>query len=334
VRILGSGRCALSICAAAASLAGCGGTQPPIGASGATAQRAAQQSQSAQRDKGSWMAPDAASRDLLYVSNHSWVSVYTYPQGNLVGKLKGFDQASGQCVDSKGDVYITDFGASRVHEYAHGSRKRMRTINVSGAHDCSIDPTSGDLAVIKGPLNGGVIIFKNSRRHGKEYRDLDFYVNVACAYDAKGNLFMEGWSWLPSIGNFVLAELPKGGSQLRSIALNQYMGWPSGIKWHYKYLAISDTVTPAIYQFVIKGSEATRVGTTHLGSNAASVRQFWIQGPAVITSTHCTKTCEAGERRSAVMSFKYPAGGTAMKTITTGLEEVPSGLSVSLAPNR
>jgi hypothetical protein len=115
--------------------------------------------------------------------------------------------------------------------------------------------------------------------------------------------------------------------------LNQYMGWPSGIKWHDKYLAISDTVTPAIYQFVIKGSEGTRVGTTHLGSNAASVKQFWIQDEAVITATHCTGICEAGERGSAVMSFKYPAGGTATKTITTGFRRAPYGISVSLAPH-
>jgi hypothetical protein len=332
VRILGSSRYALSICAAAAFLAGCGGTQPPIAPPGAMAQRAAQQSQSAQRDEGSWMAPDAASQDLLYVSDRNWVSVYAYPRGNLVGKLKGFDQASGQCVDGKGDVYIADYGTSRVHEYAHGSRKRMRTLYVLGAHDCSIDPTSGNLAVISA-VQGGVMILKNSRRHGKEYRDLHFFAYVACAYDAKGNLFVDGWSW-PISGNFVFAELPKGGSQLRIITLNQYLGWPGGIKWRDQYLAVGDTVTPAIYQFVIKGSEGTRVGTTHLGSTAASVKQFWIQGPAVITSTHCTKTCEAGERGSAVMSFKYPAGGKATKTITTGLEEVPDGLSVSLAPNR
>jgi hypothetical protein len=48
-------RCALSICAAAAMLAGCGGSQPPIGAPGAMAQTSAIATH-AERGK-SWMVP-------------------------------------------------------------------------------------------------------------------------------------------------------------------------------------------------------------------------------------------------------------------------------------
>ena len=45
---------------------------------------------------GSWMSSNAEGQDLLYASSCCWVSVYTYPQGKLVGKLKGFGLATGQ----------------------------------------------------------------------------------------------------------------------------------------------------------------------------------------------------------------------------------------------
>src|ERR1700677_3948961 len=127
----------LSISAVTAMLTACGGSQPPIGAPGAMPQTFAL---AAHADRGtSWMLPEAASQDLLYVSSHNYVSIYTYPGGQLVGKLRGFYLASGQCVDSSNNVYITDYGMNRVFEYAHGNSKRLRTILTPGGNSCSID---------------------------------------------------------------------------------------------------------------------------------------------------------------------------------------------------
>ena len=85
---LNLGRYALCGAVAAALLAGCGGSQPPIGAPGAMPQSSALQSQSAQRDRsGSWMLPEATSEDLLYVSDGFYgdVFVYSYRKHNYVG---------------------------------------------------------------------------------------------------------------------------------------------------------------------------------------------------------------------------------------------------------
>jgi hypothetical protein len=281
-------------------------------------------------ESASWMSQDAAAEDLLYVSGYSWVSVYTYPQGVLVGKLKGFRIASGQCVDSKSNIYITDYGQSRVYEYAHGSRTRMRTIFIpNGPFSCSIDPTTGNLAVSS--LGGGVRIFKNARGDGIDYKDSNFNEYFGCGYDPNGNLFVDGLSQ-PGTGHFVFAELPKGGSQLQIVTLNQYIGWPGGVQWHYKYLAVGDQSTPAIYQFVIKGSKGTKVGTTHLGSKARTVEQFWIQGQTVVAPTQCYGACDRHRLGSEVMFFRYPAGGAAIKKIIKGFNGGPIGASVSLAP--
>lgn len=331
MRGLGLKRVALLSCAAAALLAACGGSQPPIGAPGAMPQRPAI---AMRADSGrSWVLPEATSEDLLYVSNNCcWVSVYNYPQGKSVGRLKDFYLAAGQCVDNTaGTVYIADFGRSRVYQYLHGSARRRHTYYVPGANDCAIDPTTGNLAVASWGTTG-VWIFANAKGTPTTYTDPDFVAYYGCGYDAKGDLFIQGVSHTGS-GYVVLAELPKGGAQLRTLKVDQYLGWPCGVKWDGKDLAVGDQTTPVIYQFAINGSSLTEVGTTHLGSGAYSSANFWIQGQTLLTSTQCYHYCGRAKRGDAVMFFDYPAGGTAAKLVTRGLR-APTGASVSLAPSR
>ncbi len=74
---------------AAAMLSGCGGSQPPAGASGPVPQTPTI-ARYANRD-ASWMVPEARARDLLYVSSatyqYSDVYVYTFPALKLVGGI-------------------------------------------------------------------------------------------------------------------------------------------------------------------------------------------------------------------------------------------------------
>lgn len=124
-------RClAVKLYATAFVLAGCGGSQAPIGAPGAVPQSAALHSRSAQGEdrSGSWMAPDAASQDLLYVTDLQEVRVFSYPRGRYEGTLVPFEEAIGTCVDQNGNVYIADIGYNRLFEYAHGGTKRLRAI--------------------------------------------------------------------------------------------------------------------------------------------------------------------------------------------------------------
>ena len=72
---------ALAIGAAAALLAGCGGSQPPIGVSGAMPQSS---TLAMHTDGGqSWMLPGAKSQDLIYSSHSEGVAVYFTPQTSL-----------------------------------------------------------------------------------------------------------------------------------------------------------------------------------------------------------------------------------------------------------
>src|SRR5579871_2156735 len=132
VRISYFSRYALCICAAAALLAGCGGAQPPTAQSDAVG--LAQRSRSAQHNgRGSWMLPEAKTEDLMYVSDGtlSAVLVFAYKSRKQVGQLTAFNEPYGQCVDAKGDVWITDVSNGTVAEYAHGGTKPLKTLTAN-----------------------------------------------------------------------------------------------------------------------------------------------------------------------------------------------------------
>lgn len=302
-------RYAFSIGAAAALLAGCGGSQPPIGVPGAVPQRRQVTAFQAGRrdDNGSWIAPTAASQDLMYVDGYEDAAtglwIYSYPQGKLLGVLKGFVFASGECVDKQGDVYVTD--RAFIYEYAHGKRKRIKTlIDLTGAFSCSIDPTTGNLAISGG---GGVDIYVHALGKPERYKDPSFYEFWFCGYDNKGNLFVDGQT-APGSGSTILAELPKGGSALKTIRLDQYIRWPSNVQWQNKSLAVGDAFG-TIYQFRVKGYRAIRVGATQL-DGVDDLFQFWIQGNTVIAPYACNPGCHWG---SQLRFFQYPAGGRSIR---------------------
>jgi hypothetical protein len=148
-------RFALAI-SAAASLAGCGGSLPPIGAGAVPQGRAI--TQQAAHDK-SWMLPEAKRDSLLYVSSsYATVAVFSYPRGRQVGTLTGFggsDSQVGLCADRSGNVWIPDY-TDTVREYAHGGSTPVAVVHDPNVNveDCSVDPTTGNLAVV-GNINYG-----------------------------------------------------------------------------------------------------------------------------------------------------------------------------------
>jgi hypothetical protein len=307
-------RYVLSIGAAAALLAGCGGSRPPMGAPGTMPQSPAI-TQHADRD-GSWMASDAATQDLLYVSDIRWVDVYSYPEGKLEGVLHHFYIAQGMCVDQKGDVFVTDLGYNKIFEYAHGGTKRLRVLDGwGGPIGCSVDSTTGNLATSTG---NAVAIYKDARGKPTIYQNSAFQDYFWCGYDDSGNLFVDGQS---SHNEFEFAELAKGSPTLKSITLNQAMGFPGGVQWDGKHVAVGSyypppTGKPVIYQFDIAGGRGTKVGMIRLGGlgSVPDVEQFWIQGQTLIAANGGN-----GAQHGVAAFFKYPAGGKPTKRIRKGL---------------
>jgi len=82
------------------------------------------ESRATHRDERSWMAPNAEKSDLLYVSGlEGDVYVYSWREGRQIGTLAGFNHAQGLCVDSSANLFVTNYLASNIVEFAHGKKK-------------------------------------------------------------------------------------------------------------------------------------------------------------------------------------------------------------------
>jgi hypothetical protein len=337
VRVSDFGRFALSTCVAAAFLADCGGSQPPI-APDAMPQSAAMATH-AEHGK-SWMLPEAKSRDLLYVSNYgtSQVYVYSYPKGSLVGKLSGFDVVSGVCADGAGHVFVTNYvasGLSNILEFPHGGTSPIASLEDSGMapQDCSSDSVTGNLAVtnyckvVNGACggNGDISIYRKAKGFPKVYGAFDLLSPYSCGYDNRGNLYVDGTG---RHGAFKFAELLRGSSLLANIRLHgtpdhERIENPGGVRWDGKYVAVGESQIefgrPLIY--LTTGARGRIVDRMTLHRSHA-VFHFWIEGKTLIAPN---STSKGGE----VLFYKYPPASKPNKTIR-GLS-FPIGATVSLA---
>jgi hypothetical protein len=313
-------RYALCSCVAAAMLAACGGSQPPVSAPGAMPQSRAIATH-AERAK-SWMLPEAKDQSLLYVPNSDpsgggYVSVYSYPHGDLMGTLTEFSNPDGVCVDNVRNIYITDEIARDITEYAHGGSQSIKTLADSGQPvGCAVDPITGNLAVAN--LGGTVAIYRNATRNAKYVyfsTEGDAYF---CGYDDSGDLFVDGLSYQGLDDLFQLAKLPRGKRNFEVISTNQTVESPGQVQWDGKYLAVGDAEQHLIYRVSVTGTSGVVKKTVQLTDGGAN--GFLIRGARLIDASYFY---------AEVQYFKYPAGGSATKVITDGASS-PASAAISL----
>ncbi len=316
-------RClAIAQIAAAVVLSGCGGAQPPIVAPGVLRQ---QPGQPAIRRVYAWMAAEAKSQDLLYVSNTLFneVWVFSYPGGHRVGNLTGFALPAGICVDQRtGDIFVSDLLANRIQAYEHGGTSPIRTLPDSkNPQGCSVDPSTGNLAVADytSQAPGKVAIFPKATTGPMRYADPNFTSFSSCGYDGAGNLFADGLNGSQS----GLAELPKGSEKFKDITLDKAIDGIGDIRWDGKYLAVMADSGNWIYRLAISGSHAKIVGRTSI-ETARRDDDFWIEANRVVVIHHPPHS------KYPTMGFwHYPAGGQPAKVLDSlpGVQDV----GVSLA---
>jgi hypothetical protein len=260
----------------------------------------------------SWMAPEAASEDLLYLSDVAAnnVKVYSFREGRLVGTLTGFGKPRSECADEAGNVWIADIEGRDVIEYPHGGTKPIASLDTFGVPvGCSVDSGARDLAVAGG-ISGSIVSIYHEGPQGrwsdpKRYTDSVMGIPYFCGYDSNGNLFVDGRT-KSKAGSFALVELRRRSTTFESIVVSQAIDTPGQVQWDGKYLAIGDSgLAPSVaYRFSISGSNATEVGKATL-DGTISVRQFWIAGGTLVGPDF---------NRNAGF-WKYPAGGAPIKAI-------------------
>lgn len=150
------------------------------------------------------------------------------------------------------------------------------------------------------------------------YTDSAFFYMYFCGYDAKGDLYVDGYTAYD--GSFLLAVLPAGRKAFTNLMFNQTVNVAGGIMWDGRYMTIGDSgqgLSP-IYRFKVRGLYATVVGKTIL--SAPNVNQYWISANTIVGP-------EQGYNTVGV--WAYPSGKT-LRSITNELD-YPNGLTISPA---
>lgn len=305
-------------------LAGCG-APPPIGSAGATPQMHAS---SAHVDRsGSRVRPGSSSQDRLYAGAFHGYSIYvfSYPEGEFAYTLQLKELITGTlCSNSSGDVFVPS--GNEVIEYAGGSGQ-IATLSERKdyvAYGCSVDPTTGNLAVANENVKGGrgvIAIFAGAQGNPAYYSDSAMDTYWYCGYDDQGNLFVDGQ------GDSRFAELPQGSKKFTNISVPvKSFGQ---IQWDGKYITIATKTAQTIYRLNIMGSAAKIVSTTRL-EPSLSLAQPWIEGNTIIRAfRHLSKYSYK------IGFWKYPTGGKHYLLIKSPDKHVDIlGVTVSVGPGK
>jgi hypothetical protein len=273
----------------------------------------------------SWMDPSAKHDDLLYIGVDKGVEVYSYPEGQLTGKLGGISSPWGLCADNGGHVFVPDGPGAKIREYEHGGSSPIAILKTPNESPwfCAVDPTTGNLAVTELDTKGyRIAIYTDAKGKPKTYSGgIDFW---SCSYDNKGDLFVDGTD--PADGRLVELEvLHPGNTSFTMLNLSHDIEYLGSLQWDGKYLNIAsqgfEPYPPTIYRFSVIGDRMTSVGSTPL-NGTRYVGQFWIQGSKVIVPSQGSRS---------VLSYGYPTGGAPTKFVTHVFR--PFGAVVSRASN-
>lgn len=256
------------------------------------------------------------SGELLYASQNEGsqfakVFVFSYPQGKLVQTLS-FPQAPWfMCSDSSGDVFIptTELtSAGVIYEFAHGGSQPIQALTDPGpgyAQACSVDPTTGNLAVANGP---NVAVYAPGQGTPTIYEASDVGAKD-CAYDNSGDLFVGSDDYVGKI-----AKLPAGGTSFSDITLSEAIS-----TWHLQwwrnrlviYAGAGVRAPYPIYQIRISGSNGVVSGPVLLYGDSKRRRgtfvQFALFGKTIVMPE--------GPNLTTLDLWHYPKGGNPYKLL-------------------
>jgi DNA-binding beta-propeller fold protein YncE len=261
---------------------------------------------------------------LLYVSDYARDDVLVFERDKLVGTLTGFEGPDGLCSDRLGNVWITNNAGGSIYEYAHRGTKRIASLSDPGVYPlgCAVNPITGALAVTNissyGTGAGSVAIYHKATGKPLILSDPDIYFVYFCAYDAAGNLYIDG---LNSGGMFQFAELPRGEFKFKSITLNGTVNFPGDVKWDGRHIVVGDQryegqSESALYR--TSGASGEILGTTVL-SGAQDIVGYWIHTNSVIGADVSLREIDL---------YHYPEGGEPGLRLHHFIE--PYGVTVSI----
>jgi hypothetical protein len=326
-----------AVTATSALLPACAGQTPfaaPAPANVASPQLRARPPQLRYSMGKSWMDPVAKNGALLYVSNLDIPSVlvYNYATGKLAGEIFGRSQVEGLCVDKAGNIWIASAGLGKIFEYAHGGAHPIATLRDPNyvPWGCAVDPTTGDLAVANDESDSGgpgsISIYKHAAGKPKVYPAPSELLYLAfVAYGPDGTLYLDGTTQSGSGRSFGLASFKNG--QFTALSLSPPVPDARALAVVGSKLNIADDDNPgapSIDQYTVKGSNATKAGSTPL-SDAYVVAGFDVVGKTIVVAD----SNGYSGRNGSVLYYAYPGGGSPTKSFTYSPYFIPQAIAVS-----
>jgi hypothetical protein len=315
VKSFGLGRAVFGAAVAVAMLPGCGARALPAGPAlnGASLH-------------GDARAPSA---DLLYVANQKatfGVNVLAFPAGTIIASITNIGEPRGICSDSHGNVWVSAYqkGAHPyyIYKFSHGGTKPIDTLHPRKAvYDCTVDPATGDLAVIgyRSSSTGEIDIWPAK---GKPSVIAISFNAIALAYDNRSDLFIDG---LAPSGRRELIEIPKGSTVFTRVDLGKLSPWnPGSVQWDGKYITVgigSSLKASFIDRVQVTSSGGKVVGSVQL-RHLASYPWFTIDRNEIAATNGPVANV------SQVGLYKYPAGGKQIN-VFSGFDD-PVGLTISV----
>ena len=266
------------------------------------------------------IVPDRHAKPKIfeYIINYydSYAGIFDYPKSDR--QIGTINDVGGQgCTNVLHGYGRKTFwivaGASQITKYeVPDTPIKTLAVSVGAPSSCAINRV-GDLAVgiLYGSGGGDVVIFQHQSGSGTVYTT-PLAREYFDGYDNHGNLFADGFSGGSA---FELIELPKGSSKFQTIATSNTVKFPGSVQWDGKYLAVTDQLADAIYQYTVSGTAAKLEGTVSL-AGAGDCAQTWIAVGVVFCA-------DAGNEDGEV--YNYPAGGSAV-AVFTGNFDLPLGV--------
>lgn len=270
-------------------------------------------------DQVSALTPVHAKRSntFQYISNTHGddVSILDYPKSDQqVGSI-GVVGPWGECANvlygvARKTFWVVAADANIIEEFKVGGSTPIKTLYMAAGAPvaCAIDPTTRDMAVTM-LTSGKVVIFEGGKGTGTVY-STPLTAAFYDGYDDDGNLFVNGSNGHTA----VLVVLEKGRHNFKPVTVSSGSGISGNVQWDGKYLAVTDQDSQIIYRYKVRGTHLTLKSQVRL-YGTRDCAGTWIGNGDLV----CPDTL-----RNAVYIFKYPAGGSAIATLT-GYFNWPSG---------
>jgi len=261
------------------------------------------------------------------------VNVYD-SSGNLLAQLTGFSEPQGMASDIKGDLFVADTANSRIQIYAAGFKSPPTTLSDPGQYPAGVDSFhNGEWVAASNIIStsggaGSVTIYKSGVAQAT-ISNPTFARVYFCAFDATGNLYVDGSDPNGSVVVGEIAKATSGGTTLATLTTGNTISFPGQVQVTTTgQIAIDDQLGPTVYTYnpPKSGSLGSPVSTTSLSGSS---------DPVTFAFTNDMKDLYTADAGLAVSNeFAYPAGGSPVSTINVGGQPIGTAVIPTQYPKK